>query len=404
MSSSPDDPNVVFEPPPAQAPKAPAAPAAASPAAAPAAPDAAPPAAAPAPESHLPSTKVGLALYTHANSITTGVFVVMTGIWLLYMPWGCDSKYRLPEETDLCQKIILAEVAAHQPTTPTTGCPAVPATAKTSSRAQPGTMAGPEPVAVSWSRELPRMVLQPAASAAGQGQLDRVEELKTDLTVWERYEWELKTFQWGKDLNWYLYSTLRVLVIALSALTPALIVAPMLQKRKFIAALPAAIVAIAAGCISEFDFKNQAAAYTLAEVTVQGEKTAFVTRSQPWYDYVNGAATGKTAAPPKNGGTPGKTAPGADTATTPAGETTSSATPAPPTQVCGETTVPYPEVQDYDAARSNFSCRVQYAWQTQNLSRLLFLRGQQPPPAAGTPQPGANKPQGNPTGDHKGAA
>jgi hypothetical protein len=312
------------------------------------------------------ATEIGKKLQDHANLITSLVFVVLTSVWLLCMPWSWRSKYDLPPEVDLCSRIQQAEIAGQQPVLLPAGCPSLPAP-KSSSAGAVARTATP----VSWTRLTPvsTVTVSGAGTAGASGDSDPVQELKNDLTVWNRYEYELKTFAWGKDVNWYLYSTLRVLVIILSALTPALIVAPFFKDRKFIAALPAAVVAIATGCISEFDFKDQAAAYTQALVSVQGEKTAFITRSLPWYDY-SGSGSVTTTTVTTAGGTEAT-----GTAVEPGNGSNKT--------TCGDNSVPYPKPGGYTDIRANFSCRIQNVWQSQNLSRVSFLRSGQGSSTAG---------------------
>jgi hypothetical protein len=301
------------------------------------------------------ATDLGKKLQNHANLITSLVFVALTVVWLVCMPWSWRSKYDLPPEIDLCSRIQKAEIAAQQqPVLLPAGCPSLPSLKSSNAAGGMARMGTP----VSWARLVPASTAGAAEAPGGGG--ESLQEMKNDLTVWNRYEYELKTFVWGKDLNWYLYSTLRVLVIILSALTPALIVTPFFKDRKFIAALPAAVVAIATGCISEFDFKDQAAAYTQALVSVQGEKTSFITGSLPWYDYLD-SDSGTTATPA--GGA-------ANTATAPPSESNKSAT-------CGDNSVPYPKPGSYTDIRANFSCRIQNIWQSQNLTRVSFLRSGQ---------------------------
>jgi hypothetical protein len=186
-----------------------------------------------------------------------------------------------------------------------------------------------------------------------------VNELKRDLTAWERYEDELSIFQWGSDLNWYLYSGLRVLVIILSAVTPALIVAPMLKDKKFLAALPAAIVAIGTGCISEFDFKTEAARYETALVQRVGEKSAFITQSSRFYKIYPPTSQASVRS------TPGSTsaAQGADVSQSVADD------------------VPFPIPSSYPETRANFSFRIEKILQDQTGERIRFLRGEKEPAA-----------------------
>jgi hypothetical protein len=321
----------------------------------------------------------------YANWYTSLVFLVATGFWLIFMPWGCSSKYELPTETDLCSRIQQAEIAAGQSGLLPVGCPKLPLAKQAAAGGAVGAATSP----VSWMR-LTRVSATTGSATTGAESLD---DLKTDLVVWTRYEYEFKTFEWGKDVNWYLYSTLRVLVIILSALTPALIVAPILKDKKFIAALPAAIVAIAAGCISEFDFKDQAATYTQAAVTVQGEKTAFLTRSQPSYDFVS-AGSGPPAASAAT--TPAPAAPATAGAPKPTSAPTAAATTVASTdsgnEACSDQNVPYPSPANYGEIRANFSCRIQYVWQTQSLARVLFLRGQTQ--STGGVRSGSSRPSG----------
>jgi hypothetical protein len=318
-------------------------------------------------------------LLRHANWYTTGLFGLSVMIWLFCMPWRGSKIYDLPLETDLCTRILQAETNASPGTS---GEPAVlPAGCPKLTVMPPGKgerSAGQQPVGWTYLRRI--SVSDPASASA-----ESLEDLKTDLTVWTRYEYEFKTFEWGRDLNWYLYSTLKVLVIILSALTPALIVAPIFQKKKFIAALPAAIVAVATGCISEFDFKDEAAAYTIASVNLQGEKTAFITRSRPWYDFtITHAAASGAEADKTQGGPAG--------ANSPRGVENTSQTAA--TAPCDNVDVPYATPLTYSDVRANFSCRIQTVWQTQSQQRVLFLRGgpsqavqEGNTPAGGAPPP-----------------
>jgi hypothetical protein len=316
-------------------------------------------------------------LLQHANLYATLLFVVTGILWLCCMPRRSSSDYDLPAETDLCSRIQQAQVAAGQPVLLPAGCPALPAPKGSA----PGAAASARPAVspVSWT-----LLRQVDATTSTGGDLSHVEDLKADLTVWNRYEYESKTFEWGKDINWYLYSSLRVLVIVLSALTPALIVAPILNQKKFIAALPAAIVAIATGCISEFDFKEQAAAYTQAAVDIQGEKTAFITRSKPLYDYVDPLKASQLASL-------GASPPGTSTQGSAGSQGAPKADGVAERATCGNGDVPFPSPTKYDDIRANFGCRIQDIWETQSLARLLFLRGQQQPSQVGGTQTGAGR-------------
>ena len=181
--------------------------------------------------------------------------------------------------------------------------------------------------------------LNQAMDAAHEGPAKQ--ELGTALAVWTRYENELRTFEYGSKLNWYLYSSLRVLVIALSAITPALIVAPVLANKKFLAALPAAIVAVGTGLIAEFDFRMEAARYSSAQVRLEGEKGAFVTQSPPFYAIVPVVVT-TSAAPPS-------TQPASD--------------------------APYAPPQSPHDALANFSYRIEKIYEDEASERDRFLRG-----------------------------
>jgi hypothetical protein len=197
--------------------------------------------------------------------------------------------------------------------------------------------------------------------------LNRIEELRNDLTVWNRYEEEFSDFRYGKDLNWYMHSSLRMLVLVLSAITPALIVAPLFAKKKFLAALPAAIVAIGTACISEFDFKTEAASYETARVLVLGEKTAFITRFNPTYNYLSDQTEQQGQRQPP-------AAPGGPTAPKESGSA----------EGCTEGQVPFPKPRLYSEARANFACRIQQVLQKRTGERDQFLRGAQSP---STPKP-----------------
>ena len=179
-----------------------------------------------------------------------------------------------------------------------------------------------------------------------------VSELERDLAVWNRYEGELCLFEWGKGANWYIFASLRVLVIVLSAITPAWIVTPALQNKKFLVVLPAAIVAIGTGLISEFDFRMEAARYGMALVRLQGEKTAFISQSPPLYG-PSDTATANAAANPTAG--PRQTQIFLDV---------------PFPQLDADQTQPY-----YPRARANFAFRIEQIIQEEASERDQFLRG-----------------------------
>lgn len=296
----------------------------------------------------------------YAEWYAVAIFAVLGLIWFVFLPKRHSVAYDPNPEVELHERLKQAlEAAKGQSIT------------RTASRIP---------------REVPAVFVATDSSANPAGQTDWnkvVEELRTDLTVWNRYEEELRTFAWGADFNWYVQSSLRILVIALSAVTPALIVAPVFSTKKFLAALPAAIVAIGTGCIVEFDFKTHAAINDTALVQVQGEKTAFITRSSPFYldappkdTQANGSSgSGSTSSQ----GTKGANA-GAQSNTN-KGDSKPKSAQAQFESFCtlGEGEVPFPTPTSYPEARANFACRIQQIMEVQNGERVQFLRGQTPP-------------------------
>ena len=180
--------------------------------------------------------------------------------------------------------------------------------------------------------------LHKAVNAAASNPLEK-QALSTDLEIWTRYESELRTFEWGNALNWYFYASFRVLVIALSAMTPALIVAPGLANKKFLAALPAVIVAIGSGFISEFDYRLESARYHSALVQLEGEKMAFLAGSSPSY----GSASGTKREVPSASS--------------------------------NDSNLPYPEPHTYFEKRANFAYQIEKIYQDEASERDRFLRG-----------------------------
>jgi hypothetical protein len=359
-------------------------------------------------------------LLQYAEWYALGALAVSIIVWLSFMPWRQSSRYAPPPETELCIKIVEAQIADNPSTSNQQlflppGCPKihiVNGNLTVSSVVTP----------VRWMPSMNLAVSVPTGIRSAS-----VNELMADLNIWTRYEYELKTFEWGRDLNWYIYSSLRVLVVILSAITPALIVAPIFEKKKFLAALPAAIVAIGTGCITEFDFKLEAAAYTLATVQIQGEKTGFITRFRPIYYYSGALPIGQSRSETLTGD---KIQASAQINNEPflklaVAEMTSpaslasltvqhSATKAIATSnslaskddqnqqsgstkgECAEDNVPFVSPENYAQIRANFACRIQVIWQKQMSERLIFLRGQQSQPGAieqKQSQPGSGGPQ-----------
>ena len=230
--------------------------------------------------------------YKYAGLYTFGVLLMATILWLCYLPRR--SAYPPTPERELCAQLADVEKFVDPRNTGDallSGCPR---------RLQEGI----EQKRVSFVR----VAQSDLASSTQEGKndpivLNRIEELS--LSVWNRYEEEFSEFRYGKDLNWYMHASLMVL----SAITPALIVAPLFAKKKFLAALPAAIVAIGTACISEFDFKTEAASYGTALVEVLGEKTAFITRFDPTYNYLSAQSEQKPAATSRERNNSDKSAP-----------------------------------------------------------------------------------------------
>jgi hypothetical protein len=321
-------------------------------------------------------------LYRYAGIYTLFVSIFMLLAWTSYIPKR--SAYRPTPETELCARLVQAERLA------TDGNLALPPGCQSLAASVGTTLPSPTKtsylvsvnsfklVPMSGDAEVPKSTLQSMYWSA------RVEDLLKDLVVWNRYEDEFWEFMWGKDLNWYLHASLRTLVIILSAVTPALIVAPLFAKKKYLAALPAAIVAIGTACVSEFDFKSEAASYNTALVQVQGEKTAFITRSSPLYYY---DVTPLTQAAAQQQGKPSQTG----TQTQQKSPSTQSAF----LDACtlADSAVPFSPPHNYSEARANFACRIQQILQTRTGDRVQFLRGgqtQRTPPGspAGNPSQG----------------
>ena len=129
--------------------------------------------------------------------------------------------------------------------------------------------------------------LKTLADTAGPHQAD----YQKDFDIWNQYHEYNAYFKWGSKVNLYLYSSLKTLAIILSAITPALIVAPSLKDKKVLAALPAVIVAVATGLIGEFDFKDEVARFDEAKVAIQDEKALYVAGSYPFYSLDNAVCT-----------------------------------------------------------------------------------------------------------------
>jgi len=139
------------------------------------------------------ATDLGKKLQNHANLITSLVFVALTVVWLVCMPWSWRSKYDLPPEIDLCSRIQKAEIAAQQqPVLLPAGCPSLPSLKSSNAAGGMARMGTP----VSWARLVPASTAGAAEAPGGGG--ESLQEMKNDLTVWNRYEYELKTFVWGK--------------------------------------------------------------------------------------------------------------------------------------------------------------------------------------------------------------
>jgi hypothetical protein len=337
--------------------------------------------------------------YRNAGIYTLLIFVVTLWSWSCYMPKR--SAYTPPPETELCARLIQAERFASQATNGKTAdnLPLPPScqtvAVGTGAKLPTPTVTrdliyrgGPKFVALAAEADVPANGSQSVDWSA------RVEELLKDLVVWNRYEEELWDFRWGKDLNWYLHSSLRALVIILSAITPALIVAPLFAKKKYLAALPAAIVAIGTACISEFDFKAEAASYDTARVQLEGEKTAFITRANPFYDFEasgkkagDQTTTAESVTPPGKAAAPAGAAAAAKAIAAAAAKTTADAKAAASQQTergCRDGSVPFPPPNGYKEARANFACRIQQILQIRTGERVQFLRGgqaaQKPPP------------------------
>lgn len=323
--------------------------------------------------------------YKYAGLYTTSLLVIATIMWLCYLPRR--SAYPPTPEKELCAQLVEAEKVANPGNTgkALSGCPMQ-------------VQEGSDQKRVSFVR----VAQSDLANSTQKGKndsivLNRIDELRNDLTVWNRYEEEFSDFRYGKDLNWYMHSTLRMLVLVLSAITPALIVAPLFAKKKFLAALPAAIVAIGTACLSEFDFKSEAASYETARVLVLGEKTAFITTFNPTYNYLSEQKGKKPAAAQaeqeqnKSTADSGKKTKSA--ANSREKKKSDNSAPGEPTAAqglkstegCTEEQVPYPEPILYNEARANFACRIQQILQKRTGERDQFLRGGQSPKT--TPQP-----------------
>jgi hypothetical protein len=202
-----------------------------------------------------------------------------------------------------------------------------------------------------------------------------------DLEVWNQYEADHTYFKWGVDFNLYMYASLKTLAIILSAITPALIVAPSLKEKKVLAALPAVVVAVATGLIGEFDFKTEAARFDNAQVQLQTEKSMFVTAAGPFYSVSpcqclqTSTVTTKTtnSTEPKGGAT------------------------VPDLSIVNDLSdAPFLPPHAYDDARANFAYRIERIRQAVASERDQFLRGRNQ--QAGTPEikQRANAPNPNP--------
>jgi hypothetical protein len=147
----------------------------------------------------------------------------------------------------------------------------------------------------------------------------------------------------------------------LSAVTPALIVAPSLKDKKVLAALPAVVVAVAVGLIGEFDFKNEAARFDTAQVQLETERSMFVAGGGPFYAIASPTCQ-QTAA----------------------GQTEQNKTECPVANtlslVTDPTDAPFAPPHSYTESRANFAYRIEKIRQTVASERDQFLRGkpQQP--------------------------
>jgi len=211
-----------------------------------------------------------------------------------------------------------------------------------------------------WIRFIPRedkpyveKQLVQLASTPGADQA----EYKRASDVWYRYEEDNAHFKWGVDVNLYLYSSLKSLAIILSAVTPALIVAPSLKDKKVLVALPAVIVAVATGLIGEFDFKNEAARFDAAKVQLQTEKSMFITGDVPFY-FVQPLTSSLTS--------PGQTKSATAKASPPVADLS---------LVSDPTDVPFLPPHNYSEALANFAYRVEKIRQAVASERDQFLRG-----------------------------
>jgi hypothetical protein len=195
-------------------------------------------------------------------------------------------------------------------------------------------------------------------------------------SVWRQYSDNFGHFRWGMDLNLYLYSSLRFIAIILSAVTPALIVAPSLKDKKVLAALPAVVVAIATGLIAEFDFKSEAARFDTAQVQLETEKSLFLTHGKPFY-----AIQTENCLQPltTNGRTQSKKINKSQAGTSKNSPQSDSCTVSALTLQTDISDVPFPRPKSDDEALSNFAYRIDKIRQAVATERDLFLRGKVPP-------------------------
>lgn len=139
-------------------------------------------------------------------------------------------------------------------------------------------------------REVPRVQTQTktfvsdscAKQSASEG-MDRQQIQVNATSVWDRYETKIADLRWAQQLNWYLYTSLRVVAIALGALTPALILWMSTATQKNFTAGAAAVVAICTGLIAGFDFRGETARNSAAIAALESEKARFVAQAGQAY-------------------------------------------------------------------------------------------------------------------------
>jgi Protein of unknown function (DUF4231) len=216
---------------------------------------------------------------------------------------------------------------------------------------------------VIWSSFIPR-------PWRGYGPDDSTNGGRPESAVWRQYAQDFGHFRWGVDLNLYLYSSLRLIAIALSAITPALIVAPSLKDKKVLAALPAVVVAIATGLIAEFDFKAEAARFDAAQVQLETEKSLYLTHAKPFYSIFNEGILQRSAS---NQEQPVKTR----SSQTGSGRSVSALT-----LQADVTDIPFQHPLSNEETLANFAYRIGKIRQAVATERDQFLRGKSEPSAS----------------------